>query len=275
MTGMREKLIVVTDLDGTLLDDSYRWDAAAESVEELRRRGFPLVLNSSKTLAEMRDLARELETVAPLVAENGGVVAVPEESGLAEYCGGAEKRDGYLLNFPGTSRERILEVAHGLRAERGYRFEGFADWPVETIVGHTGLSAEQAGLSARRVATEPIHWHDSEDRLAEFSELLGGHGIRILRGGRFLHLMGMCDKAGGLREVAKFYRLAEPGVAWTTMALGDSANDLGMLNAADIAVVIPNLHGGPLLKPEGGCIFTATKAGPEGWHEALSHFLEH
>ena len=73
----KKKLLVVTDLDGTFLDHSYNWDEAKPAVARLRELGLPLVLNSSKTVAEMEDLAMHLGHHSPLVAENGGLLAIP------------------------------------------------------------------------------------------------------------------------------------------------------------------------------------------------------
>ena len=71
--------MVVTDLDGTLLDhDDYSWEPAAECVATLAEHEVPLILASSKTLAEMRRLAGELELSQPLIVENGAAVAWPE-----------------------------------------------------------------------------------------------------------------------------------------------------------------------------------------------------
>lgn len=268
-----KKQIIVTDLDGTLLDDAYRWDPAKPSLARLRELDFPLVLNSSKTLPEIRTIAANLPTDAPLIAENGGLIAIPEDSPLVADCDSGEAVSGYRLLFPGISRENILQVAHELRDSRGYNFEGFDDWSTDTIVAHTGLSPEQALQSSRRLATEPIHWNDSEENLAGFSTALASHKIRLLRGGRFIHLMGPGDKADGLRTILNLYQTVLPDITWSTIALGDSANDLEMLNAADAAAVIPNTHGGALLKPTAPRVFTASLPGPAGWHEAITYFL--
>ena len=75
----KKKLLVVTDLDGTFLDHRYNWDEAKPAVARLRELGLPLVLNSSKTVAEMEDLAMELGLQSPLVAENGGLLAIPND----------------------------------------------------------------------------------------------------------------------------------------------------------------------------------------------------
>ena len=75
---MQPRLVVFTDLDGTLLDHhSYSWRAALPAMERLAANGIPLVLNSSKTAAEMRELQRAMGLRAPFIAENGAAVVIP------------------------------------------------------------------------------------------------------------------------------------------------------------------------------------------------------
>lgn len=242
------RFTIVTDLDATLLDDAYSWEAAAPAVAALRERGFPLVLNSSKTVAEMRVLAAELGTDAPIIAENGGVIAIGDE-----------------LRVLGTARDDILALAQALRSSQGYRFAGFADWSAAEIATRTGLSEEAAALAAERAATEPIIWQDSPARGEEFAAALAEAGIRCVAGGRFTHLMGHADKADGLCEVRNL-------LGGTVVALGDSPNDEAMLSAADIAIVIPNPHS-PEIAPQARRVIHAEMPGPSGWNAAILSLL--
>ena len=266
------QLFVVTDLDGSLLDHDYSWDAAREALAKLRERGAPLILNSSKTLSEMETLARDLEVCAPLVAENGGILAVPESLGWVDATEKLERSGDYFLEVNGLSREFILSVAHGLRADTGYNFSGFSDWDATQVAECTGLSLSKARLALSRFATEPILWADSADRFGEFESALAAKGIRALRGGQFIHLMGPADKAGGLSAALTLYRKAHPKVEWVTVALGDSANDLAMLEAADIAIVIPHADG-PHIRPNTARVVYAPLPGASGWNEALLNLL--
>lgn len=272
MHSAKKKLLVVTDLDGTLLDERYSWSAARNSVRRLDALGFPLVLNSSKTLAELIEIAKELNTNAPVIAENGGVIAIPKDSVLSALGDTTTLESGYQVEFAGESRATILSVAHRLRTERGYRFEGFSDWSPDQISEKTGLSTEQAGLAAERLATEPILWNDSADRWDEFISSMSDRNIRALKGGRFVHLLGMADKASAMLDVLEKYRKYEPGVTWSLVALGDSPNDAEMLSSADIAVVIPTADGHQIAP---GCplVIEARSTGPTGWNEAMIEIL--
>ena len=264
--------LVVTDLDATLLDESYCWDAALPALQRLRDLGIPLILNSSKTFSEMSELATALGTMTPVVSENGGLVSVHKDSELMDPMHVLVRSGNYLTEVNGLSRDFIIGVAHTLRAEEGYQFQGFSDWSLEQVIDHTGLSDSMAQRSLSRHATEPIVWEDSSERYNAFTGSLAKAGIRVLRGGRFLHLMGEVDKADGLVCARALYEKKQPKVDWKTIAVGDSANDLAMLEAADIALVIPHADG-PRIQPKAPRVVHASRPSTKGWNDAILTLL--
>ena len=266
------RLLVFTDLDATLLDDSYSWAPATSAIERLKGGQHCLVLSSSKTLAEMRALALELELDAPLVAENGATIAIPEHSSLLEPSDEGPVDDGFVISTQGASRPDILRLAHDLRETEGYAFSGFADWDAQAVADRTGLSLKSAVLALDRHGTEPIIWEDSPERWDTFAAILRSHGLKAIRGGRFIHLMGETDTARGLQEVVRRVQLQSAWQNMKVVALGDSPNDLGMLSAADFAVVIPNTHHEETLQPSAGCVIYANALGPIGWNKSM-HIL--
>ena len=70
--------IISTDLDASLLDGNYVWDGAKAALKVIAEAGIPLILNSSKTLAEMHFYSQALRLSTPLIAENGTVIAFPK-----------------------------------------------------------------------------------------------------------------------------------------------------------------------------------------------------
>lgn len=268
------RFLVFTDLDATLLDHkNYSWQPAAQAINYLEANGHPLILCSSKTLAEMVDLARELNTNSPIISENGALMAIPVDHQLAGQLPGKSTYDNYRLKRDGISRQEILGVTDELRGEFDYQFEGFSDWTAAEISQKTGLNLQAAERAAKRYATEPILWDDTFQRWQDFELAIAERGVRAVRGGRFIHLMGQTDKAKGMNQLTKYYRSRYPEILWTTIGLGDSHNDIGMISEADIGVVIPNPRSVSPLRLEGSHIIQAQHPGPIGWNSVVSDLV--
>lgn len=274
--------VVFTDLDGTLLDHhDYSWSAARPALERLRRLGIPLVLASSKTRAEMVALRAELGLGDPFVVENGAAVYVPRGYFEPGGDGGASQDDGNQddssrgetleVEILGQGRSEMLDTLHRLRRELGLRFEGFADFGVEGIVRHTDLAPEAARAASERDGTEPILWLDdaSPDVLAD---ALRPHGLQLVRGGRFFHVMGPVDKGRAVRTLLTRWRRLHPDIR--AIALGDSDNDIEMLRAVDFPVVIPRAQGAPLDPGPLPNLLRPAAPGPVGWGQAIERLLE-
>ena len=266
-----KSLLIFTDLDGTLLDhDSYRWDPAQDALDRISERNIPLIFNSSKTRLEIAQLRREMGNRHPFIVENGSAVYVP-----AGYFPLSDEQfeAGYERRLFGPARHEILVTLDRLRSGEGFQFRGFHDLSVQQLVQITGLSGDQASQAMQRDCSEPIQWQDDSGRLEEFRQALASNGLRLLRGGRFHHVMGKTDKAAGIRWLIDRYRNSWPGKSFVSVALGDSPNDLGMLEAVDIPVVIDPARGEALRLEHPGRVIYAGKKGPQGWQLAMDQIL--
>ncbi len=253
-------LIVITDLDGTLLDHhTYQFTAALPALNALKTRAIPLILSSSKTAAEMKQLRRQIDNTDPFVVENGAGIYVP--------AGDDYEKVGF-----GIKREQILPVIHALRANGNANFSGFADFSIDDVMQLTGLDKEQARLACERDFTEPIQWHDTEAKLANFRKLLSEKGMTAVRGGRFISISGKVDKGKALDWLRAYYmkRYPQPPVI---IALGDSDNDVPMLEKADYAIVVrSSARAAPKIKHKH--VTTTDSTGPKGWNDSLLSLLK-
>lgn len=265
---------VFTDLDGTLLDHfDYSYDAALPAIERLRRSNIPLILVSSKTRAEMAELCRCLDITDPYVCENGSVIVMPkpwaerfvEDHSLLEDAG-----DVYL-QYRGASRSEILPILANL-AEH-FTFTGYANMTVNELMDATGLTEQAAQRSMQREGTEPLIWRDSEASMNDFALKLGEYGLRLLKGGRFYHVMANCDKGDSVRYLLKLYQ-DQFGAKVFSIALGDSPNDLQMLKAVDQAIVMPHPDG--TYMPLNGLnnAILAPVQGAKGWRVGVEKALD-
>ena len=263
------KLIVFTDLDATLLDhETYSFEAARPALQRLRELGCPVVFVTSKTRAEVEVLRSDLAIGGPFITENGGGVFFPTGFG-AEALPGAKRAGDFIvvvLGRPYVEARAFIE-SHRER----FAIEGFGDMSHERIAELTGLSVENAERAAQREFTEPFLLADPES-LGSLTRLAEEQGFAITTGGRMYHLIGENqDKGRGVMIVTHFFQ-RQLGPQVRTVGLGDSPNDLPMLQAVDLPVVIPR-PSGHALALERSDVTIAGQAGSRGWNEAVTQLL--
>ena len=69
--------VIATDYDGTIATDGVAGSAVREAIRKARQRGVLVVIVTGRILSELRQVAGCLDFVDGVVAENGGVVALP------------------------------------------------------------------------------------------------------------------------------------------------------------------------------------------------------
>ena len=259
------KLIVFTDLDGCLLNKhDYDWSAASATLETLRARRVPVIMNSSKTVPEMTELANELGLSGnTFISENGSVIYWGNE-----VLGLEHGRQAGEIEVIGTSRDRILKVLHDLKQR--YRFRSFADLGLSGVVNETQLSDAKAQLALARQGTEPLLWEDTEEHRLEFAQALHGNQLSLTKGGRFWHVAGQTNKGKAMQIVA--VRLSHADDKTILAAIGDSPIDQSMLDVADVPIGIPTTAGlGVSVDPQRGIV--AAELGAAGWASAITQLL--
>lgn len=260
-----KKLIVFTDLDGSLLDHkTYAWSAAAESLNLLKQHQFPVILNSSKTSLEIKQFQQDMQINFPYISENGAVIH------FNQYFPGSDTADKAVLGRPYAE---IRDILVKVRSDGRYKLTGFGDMTIEQVAAKTGLKVDAATASHQREATEPFTWQDSASAFDKFTSEIKHHDLIVTRGGRFFHLMAPVTKGDAVLHVIEKFRQAEPETEWLSVGLGDSENDIPMLEQVDFPVLIHNPHAGTPDISKLDNIVVTEQAGPEGWNKALLTIL--
>jgi mannosyl-3-phosphoglycerate phosphatase len=276
--------LVLTDLDGTLLDGlTYSYEPAQPALRELRQRRIPLVLVSSKTRAELEPIRYQLDNRNPFVAENGGALFVPK--GTFNFpLDGAILRGAYQVVEFGAPYAKLRLALTEIARTTGYELKGFGDMSVDEIVNRTGLLHAEAVLAKQREYDEPFviigptRGDQRDDTQIEGLRAVQleaeARGLRCISGGRFHHLLGVHDKGQACRYLIQCYRRQYGEThRFLTIALGDAENDLPMLAEADRRVLVKSAEERYAVRTGLPHVIRTDAVGPIGWNKTILELL--
>jgi mannosyl-3-phosphoglycerate phosphatase len=273
----RTDWVFFTDLDGTLLDHvTYRWRAAGRALGLLRRRGHALVIVTSKTRAEVLPVLRGLGRREPFVVENGGAIYFPAAYWPFPLAGAQPGGRGWRRMTLGVPRARLVGALGRAARRAQVQVRGFAQMSVQEVAERTGLGRREARQALRREYDEPFVILDSAVRSAwtRLRREIGAEGLRATRGSRFFHVLGANGKGAAVRLLMGWFRRAA-GPRVRAVGLGDSPNDIALLRAVDVAVLVARPSG----RYDAETLAAVPRAqrargiGPAGWDRAVRKLL--
>ncbi len=259
-------IAIFTDLDGTLLDhDTYGWDAARPALDRVKQLAIPLIAVSSKTLAELEHINQQSMLFDGLIGENGGVISLNGE-----------------IEQAGPSSETIDAARNQIRDAVSVPVGSFRTVEPEIIASETGLPLDDAIRAGQRHCSDPLIWQPSKQDVTTARAIAEKWSLKLVKGGRFHTLCGPSTKGEAMKRILQWLALSQSGKnetsppkRFTTIALGDSPNDIPMLAEADFAIQIPTKHGArtsPLL--DHANLRIAPAPGPAGWNAAINDLLD-
>ncbi len=266
-------LLIFTDLDGTLLNsDDYRYDPAIPAIEQLKQRGIPLVPVTSKTRSEVEALCQEIGICEPFITENGsGVFFQPTDTRFD--LASLEQWNGYCLKRLGCTYDEARQGLQTISRALGEPLQGFGDLSINDIQHHTGLDTLGATRARERDFTEPFITPQTVAK-SPIEEAVREAGFKVTVGDRFSHLIGIkAGKGQAVEYLVQVYQATHPNVTIKTIGLGNSPNDLEMLERVDVPIVIPGkTDPHPELAHRGWAI--ASDSGSLGWARSIKTILE-
>lgn len=268
MTG----LVVFTDLDGTLLDHrTYDFRPALPAIEALRARRVPLIFCSSKTASEIEALRLKTGNEDPFIVENGGAIHIPFGALTAVPDDAEIRRDRHVVRM-GRECEELERFLSGFCRRKGLSPSLLTKKSPGEVAVETGLSEEEARRSLDREFDLPFTL-PTGSVLPQLEREARANGFRLIAGGRYLHLSGDTGKGDAARLLKDLYH-RQWGEPVRAVGLGDSLNDLDLLQAVEIPVVIPNPGSGAPLADALPAATVAPEPGPAGWNAAILSILK-
>ena len=157
-----------------------------------------------------------------------------------------------------------------LKKQKKFKLLMAQDLPSKILKKYTNLDNTSKMLN--REASQIILWKDSLVNLKKFKNVLKSEKKGVLiQGSRFMQVSSVCNKRIAKKLISHAYDYQFYGTySKNTIALGDSKNDIDMLNSANYPCLIKNRSGYFLkLRLNKKNIIKSSKFAPDGWSQVL------
>ena len=234
--------LVALDLDDTLLDPNLKIsEESIRLIQEVRKRGVRITISTGRMYPSALPYALQLGIDVPIITYQGACV----KNSLSEE----------VLYFKPVPPKLAHEVIQFFQSSGVHCHSYFGDCLVmESLTEEGGFYSRLAGVEATIVddllgsletsaALKIMAISNDEPKLLVLEEQLKfkyGAKLHITRSKPyFLEVMHPeADKAKALEVIARHYRIDQQDV----MAIGDSYNDIEMLQWAGVGVAMGNAH---------------------------------
>ncbi len=263
--------LIFTDLDGTFLsNDDFSFGDNINLTKKLLNLGHHVIINSSKTFAEIYDLLSSNDLLLPIICETGGGIYLPQ----GQSDNNQSDHLGYIPLFEAPKISNIQSDLSFVFNEFEGDFRFFDDLDKKDQENLSKLSGDGLILASKRVFTKLIVWESNMDRLEEFTRTLKKYNVNMIKGARFCHLCSAFSKGKSMDILTSYYFNKYCKMTFKTIALGDSSNDQDMLIQADIPCIINSvgnnkINNEELLKKS----MRSSDPAPLGWQECLEKII--
>jgi len=267
--NMNTQWIIVTDLDGTLINHhDYSVECAISFINELKQKNIPVIFNTSKTFNESVELQKKLNIDEPFIVENGSCIYYPKSAYKNPPVNSIDK-DTHWAQIIGKQQSDIRSLLNKIDIDKS-NYKLLSECSISEAVELTGLNNTQAALAIEREFSEPLVWLSSDKDFIHFKKTIEELNFNILQGGRFQHILGNCDKGIATQKLIKSYSKRNKIIR--TIILGDSANDAAMMDIADISIIV-NSPSNSQLENLVKADYKTTKEAPQGWVDGIQNAL--
>ena len=237
MSGIFEKYVILTDLDGTVFDGQLNLlEKDIEAIKYFTANGGTYGVSTGRTMVSANPLIGRLPTNAPCIYNNGGVIIDPKTNDV-KYC-------NYIHPDARKALKEIMNRFPNLRAavlmgDHFYNVTEFND-------GERPFCLDVPETIAADIDKIPDGWYKvlmnimdhSMEEIEAFCKTLDYPEIAFMVTTSYYYevLPKENSKARGNRKLMEVMGWQDK----TLVAIGDFYNDLEMILTADIGVAVAN-----------------------------------
>lgn len=229
--------MVISDVDGTILDESEKMPYEIDKLRELiKEKNILFTIASGREYTQVRQLKNRLDIQLPIIICNGTAArtedefvwcdSIPKEMVL-EICREADEMGmSVILSLP-DNEYAIRKTPFVLDTIKTYgRFENI--FPIEEIEKNTIMIQKILIIEKKR--------KDICRKMERYLKRYEDHLNIVDYGTSFDIVPKECTKASGIQRLLKTLNISVEEV----MTVGDSYNDLEMLESARIGAAVNN-----------------------------------
>lgn len=242
-------LLIVSDVDGTLLDEQHRLPMPSDEMRRfiatrlgrgVRRSVFAFA--SSRTLLELVELQQLLALSGPLIAEDGGVLAIDGDDaslhGVDITVRRVQDRPFSLVHVGVPASQLRARLEDAAPDDQHFVLAGMPA-PQLAQLGFQNADAVHHAITSREASVLLDLDGISDEERERYVQAAARAGVTVKRGGRWCTAVSGADKGRALvllREALTHRH----GVAPFVIAIGNEENDVALLSEADLPLVIRN-----------------------------------
>ncbi len=261
--------LLLTDLDGTVLDKNYSFRGAEDALSKLHYLGAQIVPVTSKTFSELLDYIKPLR----LVSIHGTLILAPEDGSIIYYGRiGRNAFDGeleYKLSKTIIARplRSIMDrIKTSIPPGCLEKIVLFSQAKPKTISKISGLDLEKAAKAGERHFVEIAYTGDIECKRAFYKKLLS-EGLDVIWTWKYLHIGSGFGKEKAVAVIKTVLRkFGSPPLA----CLGDSESDAPFMEMCEYPIVIPRASSSIVLRR---FYYKAPYGAPKGFAWAVEKIL--
>ena len=260
----QKKIIIFSDLDGTLLDkNTFKFDIIEDYFRELILNGITIIPSSSKTEAELLDFNNHYNLKLSFISENGSAIhgldlvnkKLPNKVSISRSIDEIYKIYNETISL--DIKQKIIFILN-LNFEEQKKF--------------FGLPQDKMLLAKKRNHSIPIQFKGTEIEKKNFIKIMNDVGLSVQSGGR---IMNICDNTNKSKAMFKTIELIgkETDENIITIGVGDNQNDIEMLKNCDYACLVKNDNfDSSLINIDN--LIKSSEPSPKGWADVIKTTIQ-
>ena len=263
-------LIFFSDIDGTIINNnSFCYGNNIKIIKELLDAGHYVIFNSSKTFYEIEYILKKENLSIPFICETGGAAYCPK----GFFRDNLNRRGDYDIVFESAkTSDFYMDIKAILLEEFKDELLFFDDMSLKMKEKFSGLYEKDLERASKRDFSILFKWHADNKKLNKLKSILQDFNLTIIQGGRFFHICSNFDKYSAMQHILSFITHNFPHQIFKTVGIGDSSNDIEMLNQTDYKCIVQSINNTSLIAglSKKKFILSTTQA-PEGWQECIEN----